>query len=223
MKTRNEFFEDFFTRLTPKGFCVEIIMENDIAAEVYDESSLFCVVTQDGELIFETYSGDKVRALEQAAGEACTKLFCCMQPPFADMEQTEVVLLTGGSFSKVFESVGVVLFCRRTTLFGYEFVTCQKAIPKHNAKRFYRERFFYDLGMAQDDFLERSGLKIPVSLSFSHDELHVLVSCCAKCVMLDSEIDSEQENCIRELMAKIEDSLPGQPDLSPRHYFQNEM
>ena len=223
MKTRNEFFEDFFARLTRTGFRVEITRESDVAAEVYDESSLFCAVTQDGELIFETYGDDKVRALEQAAEETRTNLSCCMQPLFADMDRIEAVLLTGGSYIKVFESASVVLLCRRTTLFGYEFVTCQKAVPKHNTKRFYKEHFFYDPVLAQDDFLERSGLKIPTPLSFSHDELHVLVSYCARCVMLDNEMDSGQENRIRELMAKIEESLPGQPDLSPSHYFQNEM
>ena len=71
--------------------------------------------------------------------------------------------------------------------------------------------------------MERSGLKIPAPLSFSHDELRALVSCCARCVMLDNEMDGGQESRIRELMAKIEESLPGQLDLSPRHYFQNEM
>lgn len=223
MKTKKEFFDDFFTRLTQRGFRVESVMESDIAAEVYNENSLFCVVTQDGELVFETYGGEKVRALEQAAEETRTGLSCCMQPPFADMDRTETILLTGGSYIKVFESAGVVLLCRRTALFGYEFVTCQKAMPKHNTKRFYRERFFYDPVLAQDDFLERSGLKIPAPLSLSHDELRVLVSCCARCVMLDNEMDSGQESRIRELMARIEESLPGQPDLSPRHYFQNEM
>jgi glucosamine 6-phosphate synthetase-like amidotransferase/phosphosugar isomerase protein len=84
LKTRKEFFEDFFARLTQRGFRVESIMESDIAAEVYNESSLFCVVTQDGELVFETYGGETVRALEQAAEETRTGLSCCMQPPFAD-------------------------------------------------------------------------------------------------------------------------------------------
>ncbi len=41
--------------------------------------------------------------------------------------------------------------------------------------------------------------------------------------MLDNEMDGGQESRIRELMAKIEESLPGQLDLSPHHYFQNEM
>jgi hypothetical protein len=142
LKTKKDFFEDFFTRLTDNGFRVERIMENDIAAEVYAESSLFCVITQDGEFIFETYEGGKARALEQAAEESRAALGCCTQPPFADMELMEPVLLTGGSYIKVFESAGTVLLCRRTGLFGYEFVTCQKALLKHNNRKYYRELLF---------------------------------------------------------------------------------
>lgn len=223
MKTKKDFFEDFFTRLTDNGFRVERITESDFAAEVYDESSLFCVVTQDGELVFETYDSGNVRILEQAAGESRSALGCCTQPPFSDMDRMELVLLTGGSYNKVFESAGTILLCRRTGLFGYEFVTCQKALPKHNTRRFYREQFFYDPVQAQDSFMERSGLKLAAPLSFSHDELRVLVSCCARCVMLDNELDSGNESRIRTLMARIEENLPSQPDLSPRHYFQNEL
>lgn len=223
MKTKQEFFKDFFTRLTQNGFRVESIMENDIAAEVYDENSLFCVITQDGEIVFETYGNDKARTLEQTAEETRVAQGCCTQPPFADMERTETATLTNGFYNKVFESAGTVLLCRRTGLFGYEFVTCQKVLPKHNSKRFYREQVFYDPVLAQDNFMERSGLEIPSPLALSHDELRVLVSCCARCVMLDNELDGGDEARIRGLMAKIEDSLPPQPDLSPHHYFQNEM
>ncbi len=223
MKTKIDFFDDFFIRLTDNGFRVERIMESDVVAEVYDESSLFCVVTQDGELIFEKYESGKARILEQAAEESRSALGCCTQPPFADMERMEPVLLTGGSYIKAFESAGTMLLCRRTGLFGYEFVTCQKAMPKHNTRRFYREQFYYDPVLAQESFMERSALKMAFPLSFSQDELRVLVSCCARCVMLDNELDSGNESRIRALMARIEESLPPQPDLSPRHYFQNEM
>ena len=41
--------------------------------------------------------------------------------------------------------------------------------------------------------------------------------------MLDNELDSGNESRIRVLMARIEESLPFQPELSPRLYFQNEM
>lgn len=223
MKKKIDFFDDFFTRLAEKGFRVERIMESDIAAEVYDESSLFCVVTQDGELVFEKYESAKARILEQAAEESRAALDCCTQPPFVDMERMEPVLLTGGSYIKVFESAGTILLCSSTGLFGYEFVTCQKALPKHNSRKFYRELLFYDPVQAQDSFMERSGLKMASPLSFSHDEFRVMVSCCARCVMLDNELDSGNESRIRALMARIEESLPPQPDLSPRHYFQNEM
>lgn len=223
MKTRNEFFEDFFARLTQGGFRVEPVTDSDLAAEVYAEVALFCVVTQDGEIIYESYNTDKARALERAAEETRTTLSCAVQPPFADMERMETVSLSSGTYIKVFESAGTVLLCRSTGLFGYEFAVCQKATPKHNSRRFYREQLYYDPVSAQDCFMERSGLKLQSPLNFSTEELRVLVSCCARCVMLDNELDTAAENRISALMARIEGYLPPAQELSPHHYFQNEL
>ena len=76
--------------------------------------------------------------MTQAAEETRRAQDCHSEPPFSNMERMETVNLTGGAYYKVFESATVVLLCRRTELFGYEFVTCQKAVPKHNTRRFYR-------------------------------------------------------------------------------------
>ena len=223
MKTRNEFFKDFFLRLEGGGFMVLPITDSDLAAEVYAGDKLFCVITLDGEIIYENYDSSKARALEQLAEETRRMQNCHTQPPFADMECMEAVTLTSGSYVKVFESAGVVLLCRRTALFGYEFVTCQKAAPKHNSRRFYREQYHYDPMTAQNTFMERSGLSMPDTPHFTHEELRVLVSCCARCVMLDNELDADTANRINTLMAKLEGYLPPQPEVSPRHYFQNEI
>lgn len=224
MKSRSEFLADFFDRLAGAGFRVEPITESsDLAAEVYHGNTLFCVITQDGEIIFEAFDSEKARALEQAAAESRKELHCDTTPPFVDMERMETVLLTGGSYVKVFESAGMVLLCRRSGLFGYEFVTCQKAMPKHNSRRFYREQYFYNAAVAQQDFMKRSGLILHESLHFTHEELRILVSCCARCVMLDNELDAGTQEQINDLIKKIEDSQPPQQELSPRHCYQHEI
>lgn len=223
MKTRAEFLEDFFDRLRKAGFRVEPLPDGDLAAEVYMGNPLLCVITQDGEIIYETYNTDNARTLEQAGEETRRALDCHVQPPFADMERMEPINLTSGSYYKVFESAAVVLLCRRTMLFGYEFVTCQKTAPKHNSRRFYREQYFYDTAAAQGSFMERSGLSLQSFPQFSTGELRLLVSCCARCVMLDNELDTTVENQINMLMAKIESYLPTEQELSPRHCFQHEI
>ena len=222
MKTRQEFLEDFFERLRKAGFRVEPMTEGDLAAEVYAGKPLLCVITRDGEIIYEAYDADHARTLEQTAGESRRELGCSIQPPFGAMEQMELVSLTNGSFSKVFESAAVVLLCRQTALFGYEFVTCQKAAPGHNRCRYYREQYFYDPVTAQGSFMERSGLTLQSPLQFSPEELRLLVSCCARCVMLDNELDTATEGRINALMAKIESHLPAEQELSPRQCFQRE-
>lgn len=223
MKTRHEFLTDFFKRLESGGFTVLPVPDSDLAAEVYSGSSLFCVITQDGEIIYENYDSGKARALEQVAEETRRAQCCHTQQPFADLECMEAVTLTNGSYAKVFESAGVVLLCRKTALFGYEFVTCQKTAPKYNSRRLYREQYHYDPVTAQEIFMERSGLSLPDAPHFTHEELRVLVSCCARCVMLDNELDVDAANRINALMAKLEGYLPPQPEVSPRHYFQNEI
>lgn len=223
MKTRQEFLEDFFERLRKAGFRVELLPDGDLAAEIYIGKRLLCVITRDGEIIYETYDADNARTLEQAAGDSRRELDCFIQPPFGDMGQMELVSLTNGSFYKVFESAAVVLLCHQTALFGYEFVTCQKAVPGHNHRRFYREKYFYDLVTAQGSFMERSGLTLQSPLQFSPEVLRLLVSCCARCVMLDNELDSAAESRINALMAKMESYLPTEQELSPRQCFQHEM
>lgn len=224
MKTRQEFLEDFFTRLCKTGFRVELMEDGDLAAEVYAGNVLLCVVTRDGEIIYEAYDPDNARALEQVAGETRVRLNCCVQPPCEGMERMETSIhLTSGSYFKMFESAAMVLLCRWTTLFGYEFVTCQKAASKHNSRHFYREQYFYDPVVAQGSFMERSGLSLQSPLQFSTEELRLLVSCCARCVMLDNELDSAAESRINALMAKMESYLPTEQEMSPRHCFQHEI
>lgn len=222
MNTRQEFLEDFFIRLRQAGFRVEPVQDSDLAAEVYAGNPLLCVVTRDGEIIYETYDSDNARALTQAAEESRRAQGCYGEQPFSNMERMEPVNLTGGVYYKVFESAAVVLLCRRTELFGYEFVTCQKAVLKHNTRRFYREQYFYDPAAAQDSFMERSGLTLQSKPQFSHEELRLLVSCCTRLVCLDNELDIADENRINSLMAKMEQCLPAGQELSPRHCFQNE-
>ncbi|GLB31612.1 hypothetical protein LAD12857_35350 [Lacrimispora amygdalina] len=224
MRSRSEFMTDFFDRLAGSGFRVETLPEgSDLAAEVYNSNTLFCVITRDGEIIFEAFDSEKARALEQTAENSRKALHCHTTAPFADMERMEPVNLTGGSYVKVFESAVIVLLCRKSGLFGYEFVTCQKALPKHNSKRFYREQYFYDATAAQQDFMKRSGLMLQEALHFSHEELYILVSCCARCVMLDNELDADAQKSINDLMKKIEESQPPQQELSPRYCYQNEI
>lgn len=222
MKTRQEFLQDFFERLRKAGFRVEPLPDGDLAAEVYAGKPILCVITRDGEIIYEVYDTDNARTLEQAADETRRKLDCSIQPPFGDMEQMEPVSLASGSFYKVFESATVVLLCRQTALFGYEFVTCQKAALGHNRRRFYREQYFYDPVTAQGSFMERSGLTLQSPLQFSPEELRLLVSCCARAVCLDNELETATESRINALMAKMEGYLPTGQELSPHQCFQCE-
>ena len=85
MKTRQEFLEHFFTRLRQAGFRVEPLPDGDLAAEVYAGNPLLCVVTRDGEIIYETYDRDNARAMTQAAEETRRAQDCHSEPPFPNI------------------------------------------------------------------------------------------------------------------------------------------
>lgn len=223
MKTRQAFFDEFFSRLTDMGFTVKPLYENDIAAEVYAGPSLFCVITQDGDVIYEDYNADQARQLEQAAANTRTKLGFCTAEHFHMSKPAKTVNLSRGTFTKVFESVGAVMLCRYSELFGYEFTTCIKAPDSHNKRMYYRELLFVDHMKAHASFLERSGFpflqELPV-LNIAEREL--VLECCTRRVMLDNDLDSSTESRINTVIQKMESILPDKTELSPGQFFLDE-
>ena len=223
MKTRQAFFEDFFTRLADMGFVVKQLYENDIAAEVYAGPALFCVITQDGDIIYEDYNADQARQLEQAARDTRAALDFCGAAPFKKLKQMETVSLARGAYYKVSESADAVMLCRFSELFGYEFVTCSKAAGDHNNRPYYREMLFYDRQAAQDSFLRRGGfLPGPPSPGFTHQEYKLIVECCARRVMLDNDMEVGAEGRINAVIQKIEAALPEETEPSPRQFYRDE-
>lgn len=222
MKNRQEFFEEFFKRLQKEGLTVNILSDSDVAAEISDgQGQLFCAVTHDGDIVYEDYNADTVRLLTGCAVKARQKTGACTEVPFKELESMDTVVLPKGSYYKIFESSTVLLLCRYSDLFGYEFVTCKKADPRHNKRKLYHDMVFYDLHEAKDSFGRRSGLmdERPV---FFNAELTLLLSCCIARMKLDNEISPDVEKEIGTLISKIEGYLPESIELSPRLYFENE-
>lgn len=218
MKTRNEFFEDFFARLRQEGFRVHLYDEGDLVAEVFVGSVVFCVITHDGEIIYLNYDADKSETLEYCADETRTALCCCTINPYESSQQMDLIGLASGPYVMVSESKNALLLYHETRMFGFEFATCLKATAEHNNLCYYREQLYYDPIIAQDSFMERSGLIPNTPLSLTHEELRILVSCCAKCVMLDNELDGSTQSQINMLMARIEGYLPPQEHFEPQYY-----
>lgn len=222
MKSKQEFFDEFFARLQKEGLTVNILSQSDVAAEISDsESQPICAVTHDGDIVYENYNADTARILNGCAAKARQKTGACTEVPFKDLESMDTVVLPKGSYYRIFESSTVILLCRHSDLFGYEFITCKKANPRINKRMLYHGMVFYDLHDAQDSFLQRSGLvdERPV---FCNAELMLILSCCIERMKLDNEMPPDMEKEISALISKIEGYLPENIDLSPRLYFENE-
>lgn len=94
MKSKKEFLNEFCDRLTESGFVVEAADEIDIAAEVYQDDTLFCYITQFGDIIYEIYDEGKARELELLVKEIQNSLNVCITSPFEEIEQGETISLT---------------------------------------------------------------------------------------------------------------------------------
>lgn len=222
MKSKQEFFDEFFVRLQKEGLTVNILPQSDVAAEISDGEGLtFCAVTHDGDIVYENYNADTVRILTGCAAKARQKTGACTEVPFKNLESMDAVVLPKGSYYKIFESSTVLLMCRFSELFGYEFITCKKADPRHNKQKLYHDMVFYDLTQAQYSFAQRSGLVDERPL-FCNAELMLILSCCIERVKLDNEIPPDIEKEIGALISKIEGYLPENVELSPRLYFEND-
>lgn len=222
MKTRQEFLTSFLKRLEQRGFTVEPTHESDIAAECYLDGNLFCVVTQDGDIIYEDYNADAERQIKQSVSEARNALKFCSESPLKNLTQMPTVSLTRGAYYKLFESSDIALLCRYSELFGYEFVVCHKTHGRHASRQYYRERLYHNLTEAQDSFMVDSGLKSDHIPIFNQQELSLLLFCATRCVCVDNELDGDMEHQIKDMIAKLENSLPEQGDFSPRQFYRDE-
>lgn len=172
-------------------------------------------------MVYENYNADTVRILTGCAAKARQKTGACTEVLFKNLESMDTLCLSGASYYKIFESSAILLMCRYSDLFGYEFITCKKADPRHNKRKLYHDMVFYNLTQAQDSFARRSGLvdERPV---FCNSELTLILSCCIERVKLDNEMPPDMEKEIGDLISKIEGYLPPNIELSPRLYFENE-
>lgn len=222
MKSKKEFLNAFFDRLTEMGFMVETADEVDIAAEVFHDNKLLFLITADGEIIYETYDDEKVRELEEVVKEMQGLLDVCTISPILQTDEAEKVWLTRGAYYKVMESTNTVLLCRYSGIFGYEFVTCNKTKGKLNDRKYYREQIHYSYEDAQMSFAERSNITLCQSSLYNDDELRLVLACLTRTMCLDNNIDSKMEQEVKELISKTEQYLPKQERFSPRNFYERE-
>lgn len=218
MKKKKEFMNDFFNRLSDMGFTVDCSGDSDIAAEVYTDESLFCVITKDGDIIYEAYDDNKARELTNACEQMQQAYGIVKKPPF-DIAEAEQIALMSGTYFKMCESIDILMLCRPIGIFGYEYVTCMKTPTDYNTRKYYREQKFYDMKNAQSSFAMRSGFSIVTSLT--DDDMRVILSALNQNIYLNNNISNGDKAELETIIAKIENTLP-QYDINPRYFFEQE-
>lgn len=217
MLTRQDFLTAFYERLRAAGFHVDIIDEGDVAAEVSDpEGNLYCAITTDGDIVYETADDDREKVFSACVRETQVRAGVCTTIP---IEGAEAI---GQECYKIFESNYILLAFRRSALWGYEFFTCKKAGHNHrNTRLYYHERRFFSLEAAKNDFSRRSGLSDDRP-RFTPYELTLIMECCSKRLMLDNSLDAELEGEIGQLITRLEGFMPPGIAAQPRHFFEDE-
>lgn len=220
MKSRYEFLNDFLNELSDCGFIVETTNEIDIVAEVYNEHGLFCVITGYGDIIYENADETKVQEFNAAISKIQKVLNITVAQPVDNLTELEVVELSRGAYYKLIESSNTALLCRYNGIFGYEYVTCQKL--GGNIRKYYREQLSFNNEQAQDNFAERSNLKLGQVSLYNEDELRLVLACLTKVICLDNNLDCKMESDIKYLIDKTEEVLPIIEPYSPRDYYERE-
>lgn len=221
MKSRHEFLNDFLNELSDSGFIVETTNEIDIVAEVFNEFGLFCIITALGEIIYENADDTKVQEFKSIIKKIQKVLNITTAQPVENLTELEVVELTRGAYYKLIESADTALLCRYNGIFGYEYVTCKK-LSNDNKRKYYREQISFNDEQAQDNFSERSNLKLGQVSLYTCDELRLVLTCLTKVICLDNNLDIKMESDIKELIDKTEEVLPIIEPFSPMDFYQRE-
>ncbi len=222
MKSRYEFLNDFLDKLSEFGFVVETTNEIDIIAEIYDDEKLFCLITSDGEIIYENNDEEKINEFEIAISEVQSKLDINCSQLIENLDESEQVILSRGGYYKIIESSDTALLCRYNGVFGYEFVTCKKLPKDNHTRKYYREKMYFNFEQAQANFNSRSNLKFAEATLYSQEELKLVLACLTRVIYLDNSLDVKMESAIKELIDKTENVLPPAQTFSPRDYFERE-
>lgn len=221
MKSRYDFLNDFLNELSDGGFIVETTNEIDIVAEVYNEYGLFCVITGYGDIIYENVDEAKVQEFNSVISKIQKVLNITVAQPVENLTELEIVELSRGAYFKLIESADTALLCRYNGIFGYEYVTCKKLGSNSNSK-YYREQLSFNNEQAQDNFAERSNLKLGQVSLYNEEELRLVLACLTKVICLDNSLDVKMESDIKCLIHKTEEVLPIIEPYTPRDYYERE-
>jgi hypothetical protein len=209
MRSKVDFYKQFFEQLARRGFEVKRSASSDYLADIYYKKQLVAFYTKADTVEKNPFVSvrDKVlNLISDTAKATAVKAGICSECPYTDANEK----LPNGSY-KLAEYNGVVLACKFHHLFDYVFSTYRLA-PENNEP--LQRQFFYNKEAATQDFAVRSGLVDEKAL-FTETELMVLHSDLVKLSLLDKDMTNDEVVSIGKMIERIEDIVP---ELKDRDY-----
>jgi hypothetical protein len=209
MRSKIDFYKQFFEQLSRKGFEVRRSESSDYLADIYYKRQLIAFYTKVDTIEQNPFVAVKDKVLNlinDTAKATVVRSGICSECPYTEDNEK----LSNGSY-KLAEYNGVTLTCKHHHLFGYVFSTYRTA-PETDL--IIQRQFFYNKEFAGQDFAKRSGLVDEKAL-FTETELMVLHSNLVKLSMKSEHLNNDEMLELGRMIEKIEDIVP---ELQDRDY-----
>ncbi len=202
MRSKVDFYKQFFEQLARRGFEVKRSESSDYLADIYHKQQLVAFYTKVDTIEknpFVSVKDKVINLINDTAKETAMKAGICNECPYTEVSEK----LPNGSY-KLAEYNDVTLACKLHHLFGYVFSTYRTA---PDSDQIMQRQFFYNKEFAGQDFAKRSGLVDQKAL-FTETELKVLHSHLVKMNVLDNNVSNDDRFSVGRIIDKIEDIMP---------------
>jgi hypothetical protein len=216
MRSKIDFYKQFFEQLARRGFEVKHSESSDYLADIYHKQQLVAFYTKADTIEKNPFVSTKDKVLNlinDVAKATALKAGICNECPYTEENEK----LPNGSY-KLAEYNSVTLSCKLNHLFGYVFSTYRTA-PDTN--QIMQRQFFYNKEFAGQDFAKRSGLVDEKAL-FTETELKIIHSNLVKMNVLDNNVSNDDRISVGRIVDKIEDIIPELKNGNYDFDFENE-
>ena len=209
MRSKIDFYKQFFEQLSRQGFEVRRSDSSDYLADIYYKRQLIAFYTKADTIEKNPFVAVKDKVLNlinDTAKATAVRAGICSECPYTEDNEK----LPNGSY-KLAEYNGVTLACKQHHLFGYVFST-YRIVPETD--QIIQRQFFYNKEFAGQDFAKRSGLVDEKAL-FTETELMVLHSNLVKLSIKNEYLNNDEMLELGRMIEKIEEVVP---ELQNRDY-----
>ena len=204
MKTKTEFYKEYFETLEKKGFSIRQPSSPDYLADIYYRDRPIAFYSKQDAIIKNPFVEVSEKLLERIQSLAkTTAISCgiCSDKPYDEALATKLP----NGVMKLNEQNGVVLACKQHPIFDYVLSTYKLDAEHGNAA--IQRQYFYSKEEAFENFALRSGLVDEKKL-FTESQLKILHSGLIKLRVADEGMSQDSLEAVAELVDKIEDLIP---------------